>query len=1423
MSDQTRHEPVAVVGMAGRFPGALDIGGFWANLRGGVESIRFPSDEELLTAGVPARALADPRYVKAVATVPEIDGFDAELFGLTPREARICDPQIRLFLECAHAALEDAGYDAERLADVGVFGSAGTGRYLDIVRRSEGLAGYDRAGMSLNSWNSTDYLAPLVSYKLGLHGPSLAVASACSSPLVALHLAAAALRAGECELALVGGAEVELPLNHGYWWEAGGAHSRDGHCRPFDRAATGTVFGSGAAVVALKRLSDAVADRDHVRAVIRATAVTNDGSARAGFAAPSVSGQSAAIAEAMMLAGVAPRDVAVVEAHAAGTVLGDPIEVAALASAYRYLGARGTGGTVLTSVKGNIGHLGHASGMASLIKVVLSLENETVPLTAGFREANPELAIDDSPFELPTGPTPWARRAERTRVAAVNSYGVGGTNAHVIVEEAPAPAPVPSAEDRPRIVVWSAHTPEAAGRYRERLAEHFASGTRDFTASVATLQHGRTPHPYRGAVVAAGARETTALLRDPQAAGLLTAPVGVPDSRIVLLFPGTGLQHTGMALDLYERTPAYATAFDECIDLFEAHGVPLGRLWREAGPAELHAPDVAQPLLFAVEHSLARAWQAWGIRPGAVVGHSLGELAAAEAAGVLTPEDAVRAVLARARALAGTPAGGMLAVAASAAEVAPLLPEEVHVSVVNGPRMVVVAGPRDAMAEAEAALRRAGLNVRPVPFTRASHVPLAAPAVPLFEEALRGLRLAPPALDLYSSAAGGLVTAAEATDPAFWARQLVQPVRFADAVDALTATKTRQLMIEAGPGRALTSALRQHPAVIADRHRVLPTLAQRRTEPLADVHAALTAIAGVWTEGHAIDWAEVEDLSGAGRVPVPGYPYERRRYWADAAPADDHEQDHDHGTAAGSPFALPGWRERPRDPGPTTAEPARTAVAVLPPDEASARRVTVALREAGLRVVPLTPGEAYEEREDGFVVRVGQARDLARVLRTLRERGVVPGLLVHAATVGLPEGAQLPEQLTTGYAAVSELLRQAGEAGPRPELLVLTEQAVDVSGQDPLRPGHAALTALVRPAADGDGGTRLIDLGPTVSDRDLAAELRCDDDRLVALRGGRRWVPAEHALAVAPAPGSALRPAGTYLITGGTGRLGGTLARALAATGMRPVLVLLGRKAAAKPELLAELEALGATVELAACDVTDRQALSTLLDDVTSRHGTVHGVLHVAGPDSPAADVFGPRVFGLAALARAFASRPPLDLFVTVTGHPAPPDDPDRAAADAVLTALAATGAPAAARTLTVAWPRPGQPDDPATAQRGAALLLDLLHAHTPSKVMIRQLTDWSAKSAAESVPPDRQPEAAEAGPQGTDTMGRLHELWTGLLGWPEIAHDADFFDLGGNSLTAVELVTRIHHEFGVDLDIAALFDYPTLDALADQIDRRKV
>lgn len=469
----TSAHQVAVVGIAGRFPGACNTEQLWLNLRDGVESVAFPDDAELLAAGVPPRLLGHSGYVRAVACAPDVENFDAKFFGYTPRDAENSDPQIRMFLESAHAALENAGYDPYACpGSVGVYASAGTNRYLDL-HLGHAADASATSSFALSVLNYSDYLASTVAYKLGLHGPAITLSTACSSSLVAVHLASQALRNGECDVALAGGAEVEMPLRHGYVWDEGGPMSHDGHVRPFDVAATGTLFGTGVGVIVLKRLADAVADGDTIHAIIRGSAINNDGSDKAGFSAPSVAGQAIMLTEAMTIADVSPTDVSYIECHATGTQLGDPIEVAALDRAYRALcpGEVPPASCVLSSVKGNIGHLGHAAGITSLIKVALALRNGQIPGTANFTNPNPKLELDQTPFYVTERLSPWPERAGQHRCAGVSSFGIGGTNAHVVLEEGPVAALKP-AEGRPRIVVWSARTAEAEQAYRDKLSQH---------------------------------------------------------------------------------------------------------------------------------------------------------------------------------------------------------------------------------------------------------------------------------------------------------------------------------------------------------------------------------------------------------------------------------------------------------------------------------------------------------------------------------------------------------------------------------------------------------------------------------------------------------------------------------------------------------------------------------------------------------------------------------------------------------------------------------------------------------------------------------------------------------------------------------------------------------------------------------------
>jgi acyl transferase domain-containing protein/acyl carrier protein len=632
-------EPIAVVGFAARFPGSRDVDEFWRNLKDGRDCITRLTDAELLAAGETPDRVGDPSYVKAAGLLPDVADFDAEFFGMSPQDAEMCDPQLRMMLELVHTAVEDAGYATEGLGrDVAVFAASGPSSYatVNLLPNPRYPAGMD---LRMSVLNNVDYLATLVSYKFDFHGPSMSVLSACSSSLSALQLACQSLQLGQCDTAVAGACNVELPYARGYRWSPGDVRSADGHCRPFDASASGTIFTNGGAAVILRRLSDAIADGDDVRGILRGIGLTNDGSVKVSFSAPSVSGQARAITDAMALAGIEPAAVSFVEMHATGTALGDPVEVAALAAAYRQAGGDRLplGSIPVGSVKSNIGHTVAASGMAGLLKVLLALRHEELPPTANLGTLNPRLELERTPFVVPTTVLPWPRRAGSRRVAAVTSLGIGGTNAHLVLEEGPAPCPTPTL-GRPRVVVWSGKDADAEEVARTRLAEHFGRLDEAMLAdTAATLQQGRTHHPHRAALVCGGTGEAAAALADGRR--VLRGTASEPP-RVAFAFGDEEDAGTVLPAEAYGVHQVFTETVDVCLDAFAGQGVDLYPQWTgERGATHPIA------LYFTAAYATARQLLDWGVRPACLVGDGAGRLVALTVAGVLPVEEAVARVL----------------------------------------------------------------------------------------------------------------------------------------------------------------------------------------------------------------------------------------------------------------------------------------------------------------------------------------------------------------------------------------------------------------------------------------------------------------------------------------------------------------------------------------------------------------------------------------------------------------------------------------------------------------------------------------------------------------------------------------------------------------------------------------------------------
>ncbi len=1017
---------VAILGMSVRFPGANDPEALWRNLREGVESIRVFAPEEVEGSALTGSA-SDPGLVPAAGTIEGVELFDAPFFGFTPREAALTDPQHRLLLECAWEALERAGVDPERFPGaVGVFAGSGLNTYFlhNVLPSPRALANAARLQVMVGA--DKDYLAPLVSYKLDLRGPSVSVQTACSTSLVAVHLACQSLQDYQCDLALAGGVSVRVPQTSGYRYQEGGIYSPDGHCRPFDARAAGTVTGSGAGVVVLKRYEEAVADGDPIRAVIRGTAINNDGAAKVGFTAPSVAGQAAVVSEALSAAGVRPEEVGYVEAHGTATPLGDPIEVAAL---HQVFGAgRGPGSCGLGSIKGNLGHLDAAAGVAGLVKAVLALERRTLPPSLHFESPNPEIDFAAGPFWVPARATPWEANGAPRR-AGVSSFGIGGTNAHAVLEEAPARAP--GGPSRPwQLLLLSARTEAALERVTTNLAKHLRQRpdlAPEELADVAhTLQAGRKVFAHRRALVCRDRDDALSLLsgEEPErVATLVRAGRGRP---VVFLFPGQGTQYPGMGGGLYAAEAPFREAVDRCAGLLAPHlGLDLREVLfpaRSGGPEaaeRLRSTALAQPALFTVGYALAQLVAAWGVAPAAMLGHSIGEWVAAAVAGVFTLEDALALVALRGRLMDELPGGAMLSVPLAEAEAAALLAEaaagagpvagggapEVVVAAVNGPAFTTVAGTAEGIARVEARLAERGVRGRRLHTSHAFHSPAMDAIVERFAAAVAARPRRAPERPFVSNVSGAWIADEEATDPAYWARHLRRPVRFADGLATLLADPAR-VFLELGPGRTLTTLARRHPARRPE-HDLVATLPGARDDGAGedrDLPALLQGLGRLWLAGAALDWAGFARAERRRRVELPTYPFERRRHWIDPprherSPAPEPAAE----ALAPDPTAPPGPMA------PAGDRPELAAAYVAPRDELEARVARVWGEALGIGRIGAHDdffelgGHSLLAAEIGAVLRRELGVELA--LADLFERPTVAGMAERARVAGrAPEG-----------------------------------------------------------------------------------------------------------------------------------------------------------------------------------------------------------------------------------------------------------------------------------------------------------------------------------------------------------------------------------------------------------------------------------
>ena len=1332
---------IAIVGVAGRFPGARSLTEYWTLLREGRESIRPLTDAELDSASVPEALRTHAQDVNVAAVLDDIGWWDAKFWGFSPKDAAIMDPQHRLFLECAYEALEHAGIAPDQAPGrVGVYAGVGMGSWFQRTLLNN-RALMEDVGLFLvrHTGNDKDFLSTRVSYELDLRGPSINVQTACSTSLVAMHLAAQALLSGEADVALAGGVTLEMPNTAGYLFKENEILSPDGHCRAFDADSAGTVFGSGAGVVVLRRLQDALDDGDNILAVMRGSAINNDGAGKIGYLAPSVDGQAEAIAEAIAVAGISAESIDYVEAHGTGTRVGDPIEVAALTQAFRRT-TDAVGYCGIGSVKTNIGHLDTAAGVAGVIKVILAMQHGELPPTLHFKAPNPLIDFASTPFVVNGTRRPWPERGHRRR-AGVSSLGVGGTNAHVVLEEAPQREPSPPSARQWQLLPYSARTETALATMATNLADHLRDTTDVPLADAAfTLQTGRLAHTHRGVVVAASHADAANQLDEAALTLRATGTASGATRSAAFLFSGGGAQHPAMARTLYEREPRFREVFDSGLAMLEPGVVASIRsaLFNDDATSEwssalLERPSVGLPALLLTQIALARLWEHWGVVPAAMIGHSMGEYSAAHLAGVFTLADVVRLVALRGRLFERVTPGSMLSVSLPASELTPLLPPSVSIAVVNAPAMCVASGPSDGIAALEATLVARDVDCRRVRIAVAAHSALLDPILGEFEAFLRTVHYGTPAIPFVSNRSGRWITAAEAGDPTYWVRHLRETVNFAAGLECLLDAPDR-VLIEVGPGRTLTQLVGMHPAR-RESHALVQSL------PAAAAGAAthddqahlLAALGTVWSLGVPVAWRALHD-EPRQRVALPTYPWERQRHWiepdAPSARTPDAPYRDTPGEMEGEPdarrdvvgqwFHEPTWRR-----GDVGAAGAMGILWLLadeldPVLDAVCERLT----HAGARIVRIHSGASTFTGlpSDRVALRVDVTADWQALLADAATAGAMPSHIVHAWTV---TPTTLDEEVAAFHslATLGQALAERDVATPI-QLLALTRRAQEVTGGDLTH----AIGALVLGPVLGlpqevealTAWTADLDEAPSTphaiaqAARRLVQEITAGArEPVVAWRCGRRWVRGFREVRPAqtsqPLAAIAVRDGGVYVISGGLGGVGLAIAEWMARQA-RVNLVLLTRRGApenssSSPDdrqraaAVQHLESLGATVRVVGVDVTDAARVADVINAIEREHESINGVIHAAGmladgllalktrADMEA--ILAPKVRGVQALGQAIGDTP-LDFFVcfsSISAMAGLPGQVDYASANAYLDAWCALrAAEVPYPVLSLAW-----------------------------------------------------------------------------------------------------------------------------------------
>ena len=1534
-TDELEDESVAIIGLSGRFPGAKNIDEFWHNLKNGVESISFFSDHELLSSGIDPALLADTHYVKAKGILDNVAEFDAAFFGFNPREAEMLDPQQRLFLECACEALESAGYDSKTYSGViGVYGGVGSNTYLlenlyanPELRKTVG-------GYQMLIGNDKDFLCTRVSYKLNLSGPSVTVQTACSTSLVAVVMGCQSLLDYQCDMVLAGGVSISLPIKSGYLYQEGMIMSPDGHCRAFDAKAQGTVGGNGVGIVVLKRLEDALNDGDTIHAVIKGAAINNDGASKIGYTAPSVDAQARVIVEALTLADVSPETLSYVEAHGTGTPLGDPVEMAALNQAFRAQTDK-KGYCAIGSLKTNIGHLDAAAGVAGLIKTVLALKHQLLPPSLHFETPNPKLDLANSPFYVNAKLSDWQTH-DFPRRAAVSSFGIGGTNAHVVLEEAPKPAS--DIDKRPwQLLLLSAKTDSALETATTQLLEHLKQHPDLNLADVAyTYQVGRHVFDHRCMLVCQTLEDAVTALETREAKRIISHTLEDDEEpSVVFMFSGQGAQYVNMGLELYQTERVFSECVDRCAEFLQPYleldlravlyptvqispKPPLGNgevqpiekidffnLERE-GKGDLKQTAMAQPALFVIEYALAQLWMAWGVQPKAMIGHSIGEYVAACLAGVFTLEEALVLVATRGRLMQSVAPGAMLAVPLSEQDIRPLLNQNLDLSAINVPDQCVISGTQDAIEQFSAQLAEQGLECQRLQTSHAFHSEMMSPILTRFLEQVQKIPLKLPQIPFLSNVTGTWITGTDATSPDYWAKHLRQTVRFAAGLQHVL-KQPHPLLLEIGPGRTLSTFAKRHPDNTGQL--VLTSLRHPKDEQ-SDSAFLLNTLGQLWMADVAINWSGFYADEQRQRLPLPTYPFERQRYWVEPTrQAETHKTDLLHKKPdIGDWFYIPSWKRTAPQIYNANALTESSCWLVFLDECGLGDQLVKRLEQNNQDVITVKVGKQFtHDNAQGYALNPHQHDDYDALLKELLAQNKSPKNIIHLWTLTPDNNTEsglefLDKFQNMGFYSLLFLAQALGKQNITDTLQigVISNHLQAVTGEEILCPEKATVLGpcKVIPQEYPNITCRSIDivlpqLGTWQADKlvdALLAELTVQkaSDLMVAYRGLHCWVQTFEPIRIEPISKiPKLREKGVYLITGGLGGIGMVLAEYLAQT-VQAKLVLIGRSAfpnrnewekwlathdeqdnvSRKIRKVQALENLGAEALVVSADVADYKQMQTAIKQATQQFGLIHGIIHTAGiagggiiqlkTPELAEKVLAPKLQGTLILDALF-KEVQVDFLIlcsSLTSVLAGFGQVDYCAANAFLDAFAHRNC-SQNSTVTACinwdgWQEVGMAVNTEVPlelkewreksikqgilpEEGIEVFSHILGSTLPQILVsthdfqhrLELGNVFAIPHSQESVDKTEFAKSLHSRPALNNAYiaprdafeQTIADIWQKFLGIEQVGIHDDFFDLGGDSLIAVKLITELREIVQVELSPHnLLLEAPTIDRLAESI-----